>query len=169
MLTLTGEISYRYKFDGQPFTFKINHKTASFTDYNPDGKKTHIIELETPPEPPEYHTGYDNKGQPYELIEWRGAWCQDAGKFARISIQTWDRRTAYVLALWPHKTYGYRGEESRYASESTIARLDNASAARLSALLIAASQPALELRIFGKELTGKAAEEFLASVPTFGL
>lgn len=145
MLQLIGTIQYGYKFDGQPFAFKVNQKTITFTDYNPDGKKTHTIALDPTPEPTEYRTGRDNSGQTYEVIEWRGTWCGDFDKFARVSIQTWDRLNVYVLAMWPHKHYGFRGESPEFGGESTIARLDEKSAAKLAALLNTASQPALEL------------------------
>jgi hypothetical protein len=166
-MKLTGNTYYHYKFDGQPFSFTVNTKTITFTDQGNDGQKRYTVPVVTTE--PNYRTGIDNSGKAYEMVEWLGEWYREAHKCISVSIQTWDRKDVYILALWPHKTYGYRGEYPQFGGESTIARLDDASAVRLSTLLDATKAPTLQLRIFGKELASEAAEKFLESVPTFGL
>jgi len=138
MIRLHG---HDYSDKSKELSFIVNACAINFqtTDYTGQ-VKAYRTELDTAD--PYYATGKDNSGKAYETVTWVGAYLPKYDKCLQVELQTWDRHTVYLWALWPHYRDGYYpGASKTMASQSSIIDLDQASAVKLAALLEALKHP----------------------------
>ena len=119
---------------GAKWSMTIKDQKVRLTDYSThDGEKKFSITLDNLA--PIHYPGTDQSGKSYEIIEWTGEWVSWHNKYARLQIQTWDRVTFFVWAIFPHKRFTYRGADVQFTAESMIVTLDNRSYNRLAELV----------------------------------